>query len=272
MSYSFFRRLLVMVCLGGMAFSGLVNKTEPDRYQKQKDRVRESDLDDDPFEVINRKVFAFNEVVDGILIDPIANMYRMGVPNDVQIIVANVLHNTSEPLIFLNDCLQKKKNKALESFCRFFLNTVFGIFGIFDVAKHLGLEPHKEGFNTTLKHWGVPQGPYIVLPVFGPANPRYITGLVVDYFVDPVNYYARSNDKDSLLYWRTSLQFVTARANITEDIRKFRENSLDFYAAMRSFYKQYMDANRMDGKVHYNSPSLDEFMFDDDEMEPNDKE
>jgi phospholipid-binding lipoprotein MlaA len=242
-----------------------------DRYklQREKNEAYDARLDDDPFEVINRKVFAFNEIVDGVLIDPIANMYRLGVPDDMQMIIANVLHNTSEPLILINDCLQKKKNKALESFCRFFINTVFGVFGMFDVAKHLGLEPHKEGFNTTLKYWGVPQGPYIVLPIFGPANPRYITGLVVDYFGDPVNFYARRHDKDSWLYWRTSLQFVTARASITEDIRNFRENSLDFYAAMRSFYKQYMDASRMDGKVHYESPSLDEFMFDDD-MEPHD--
>ena len=273
MSCNFLRSWFFVLSVLWAGISLAAHDQDTDQYQAQKEKTQgyDTDLDHDPFEVINRKVFAFNQVVDGVLLDPIANMYRLGVPMDVQIVVANVLHNTSEPLIFINDCLQKKKDKALESFCRFFLNTVFGVFGMFDVAKHLGLEPHKEGFNTTLKHWGVPQGPYIVLPVFGPANPRYITGLVVDYFVDPVNYYASHNDKDSLLYWRTGLQFVTARANITEDIRNFRENSLDFYAAMRSFYKQYMDANRMDGKVHYTSPSLDEFMFDDDDMEPHDK-
>lgn len=263
---------ILSLLITSMGFSdSLQGSGDPYTDQKEKNHTYDADLDDDPFEVINRKVFAFNEVVDGVLIDPLANMYRMGVPDDMQIMVTNVLHNTGEPLIFLNDCLQAKKNKALESFCRFFINTVFGVFGIFDVAKHLGLEPHQEDFNTTLKYWGVPQGPYIVLPVFGPANPRYISGLVVDYFTDPANIYARSHDRDSMLYWRTSLQFVTARANITEDIRNFRENSLDFYAAMRSFYKQYMDASRIDGKVQYKSPSLDEFMFDD-EMEPHDKE
>jgi phospholipid-binding lipoprotein MlaA len=249
-----------------------------DSYDKKKDQSREiygSNLDDDPFEPINRKIFSFNEVVDGILIDPIANMYRLGVPDDIQSSIANVLHNASEPIIFINDCFQKKKNKALESFSRFFINTVFGVFGIFDVAKHLGLEPHKENFNTTLRYWGVPQGPYLVLPLVGPANPRYVLGRAVDYFIDPVNYYGRENDKGSWIYWRTGLHLVTARANITEDIKNFRENSIDFYAAMRSFYKQYMDASRMDGKVHYASPSLDEFMFDDDdedeEMEPHEK-
>ncbi|MFN7662491.1 MAG: VacJ family lipoprotein [Alphaproteobacteria bacterium] len=256
-----------LLVMGGAHLSVATPAASPvDSYKVQKEKTDryEGDLDDDPFEVINRKIFAFNEVVDGVLIDPVANMYRLAVPLDVQMMISNVLHNTSEPLIFINDCLQKKKNKALESFSRFFINTVFGIFGLFDVARHLGLEAHKEGFNTTLKHWGVPQGPYLVLPIFGPANPRYIGGLLGDYIMDPINYHARQQDKESWLYWRTSLQFLTARANITEDIKSFRENSLDFYAAMRSFYKQYMDANRMDGKVHYSRPSVDEFMFDDD--------
>lgn len=273
MSVNFLRFccFIFCLCIGNMSKADTSRKPV-DSYKEQKERYNsyENELDEDPFEPVNRKIFAFNEVVDGVLIDPIANMYRMGVPIDVQIMVTNVLHNTGEPLIFLNDCLQAKKNKALESFCRFFINTVFGVFGLFDVAKHLGLEPHQEDFNTTLKYWGVPQGPYIILPVLGPANPRYITGFVVDLFTDPVNMYAHHQDKESWLYWRTGLQFVTARANITEDIKNFRENSLDFYAAMRSFYKQYMDASCIDGKFEYKSPSLDEFMFDDD-MEPYDK-
>ena len=228
-------------------------------------RAEYEDLDEDPLEPLNRQIFAFNEYINALLLDPVANMYRMGVPEDVQILVANLLHNASEPVIFLNDCLQKRRGKALESFSRFFINTVFGVFGIFDVAKKLGLDPHKETFNTTLKYYGVPQGPYLVLPVFGSANPRFIVGTVVDFLVDPVSYYAIKHDKESWTYWRTGMHYVTVRANLTEDVRNFRENSIDFYAALRSFYKQYMDANRMDGKVQYESPSLDEFMFDDDE-------
>ncbi|HCI49173.1 MAG: hypothetical protein A2621_02375 [Alphaproteobacteria bacterium RIFCSPHIGHO2_01_FULL_41_14] len=275
MSSGLLRCFCFIVYLGMMGAVGFSTSSDDstDRYkgQQKKSDLYEDQLDDDPFEVINRKIFAFNEVVDGVFIDPVANMYRLGVPDDVQIIIGNVLQNTAEPLIFVNDCLQAKKNRALESFCRFFINTVFGLLGTIDVAKHLGLEPHEENFNTTLKYWGVPQGPYIVLPVLGSANPRYIIGWVVDYFTDPFNIAAKQADKDSLLYWRTSLQIVTTRANITEDIKNFRENSLDFYAAMRSFYKQYMDASHIGGgKVEYTSPSLDEFMFDDD-MEPHDK-
>ena len=104
-----------------------------------------------------------------------------------------------------------------------------------------------------------------MLPILGSSNPRYITGTVVDYFIDPVRYYAQKQDTRSWTYWRTGMQFLTVRANITEDIRNFRENSVDFYAALRSFFKQYMDASRMDGKVQYASPSLDEFMFDDED-------
>ncbi|UNM05915.1 MAG: VacJ family lipoprotein [Holosporaceae bacterium] len=143
---------------------------------------------------------------------------------------------------------RKKEKKALASFSRFCINTVFGVFGIFDVAKKLGLDPHRESFNTTLKYYGVPQGPYLVLPVLGPTNPRYIAGTVFDYFIDPVRYYAQKHDTRSWTYWRTGMHFLTVRANITEDIRNFRENSIDFYAALRSFFKQYMDASRMDGR------------------------
>lgn len=236
-----------------------------DAYQNR--RKRHATLDDDPFEAINRRVFTFNQYVDALLLDPVANMYRMAVPEDVQISVANILHNASEPVIFINDCLQKKRKKALESFSRFMINSVFGILGIFDVAKRLGLDPHKESFNTTLKHYGVPQGPYIVLPVLGPANPRFVLGTIVDFYIDPVRYYAQKHDRRSWTYWRTGMQFITVRANLTEDMRNFRENSIDFYAAVRSFFKQYMDSSRMDGKVQYESPSLDEFMFDDEEDE-----
>lgn len=236
-----------------------------DAYNQKK--AEHHDLDSDPFEPLNRRVFAFNQYIDALIIDPFANMYRMGVPEDVQISVANVLHNASEPVIFVNDCLQRKRKKALASFSRFCINTVFGVFGIFDVAKKLGLDPHRESFNTTLKYYGVPQGPYLVLPVLGPTNPRYIAGTVFDYFIDPVRYYAQKHDTRSWTYWRTGMHFLTVRANITEDIRNFRENSIDFYAALRSFFKQYMDASRMDGKVQYASPSLDEFMFDEEEDE-----
>lgn len=236
-----------------------------DTYQHTKKHL--TTLDDDPFEPINRRVFTFNQYVDALLLDPIANMYRMGVPEDVQISVANILHNASEPVIFINDCLQKKRKKALESFSRFMINSVFGIFGVFDVAKRLGLDPHRESFNTTLKYYGVPQGPYIVLPILGPSNPRFVLGTIIDFYIDPVRYYAQKHDKHSWTYWRTGMQFITVRANLTEDMRNFQENSIDFYAAVRSFFKQYMDASRMDGKVQYQSPSLDEFMFNDEEDE-----
>ncbi len=220
-------------------------------------------LDEDPLEKINRPIFEFNRVVDGILFDPVAVMYKGALPIVVQERISNFLNNMAEPLTFTNDCLQAKGNRALESFCRFFLNTVFGLFGLFDVADKMGLPLHKEDFNTTLKYWGVPQGPYIVLPILGPASPRFIVGLTADYFVDPFNYYFTQNDEAGLAYSRTGVLFIKARAAIVDDIRNFRETSLDFYAAMRSFYKQYMNVDRQGDVITYSSPSLEEFMLGD---------
>lgn len=236
-----------------------------DRYAVSRDEHRQSiseeEIDADPFESINRPIFYFNEVVDGILIDPVTEMYRRGLPDEVQYAISRFLQNLSEPTIFVNDFLQAKGSQALKSFCRFMINTVFGVFGLFDVARHMGLGPHRENFNTTLKYWGVPQGPYIVVPILGPANPRFIAGMFVDYYMDPYNYYM----SDFWIYTRTGARFVVARADILPDLRNFRENSLDYYAALRSFYKQYMDADHVDGdKFVSHTPGIEDFMFDDD--------
>ncbi len=245
-------------------------ESKPEESRPHRNEASDS-LDDDPLEPLNRKIFYFNEIVDGVLIDPLVTMYQKGVPDQIQYAISRFLQNLSEPVTFLNDCLQNKGDQALSSFSRFMLNSVFGVFGVFDVAKSMGLEPHRENFNTTLKHWGVPQGPYIVLPILGPSNPRFILGLAVDYYTDPYNYYMRRNDRNNLIYLRTGVRYLVARSDILQDIQNFRDTSIDFYAAMRSFYKQYMDADHVDGKVVYTSPSLEEFMFDDETDEEKDE-
>lgn len=214
---------------------------------------------EDPLEGLNRAIFSFNTVVDGVLLNPIANTYRGAVPLEVQIRISNVLGNLFEPMTCLNDCLQTKGGKALESFSRFLINSVFGLFGLFDVAEKLGLPKHKETFNATLQKWGVPQGPYIVLPVFGPSCPRFMLGLGVDYFADPFNYYFIHNGKERWLDTRVATQFVVTKADLSADIDTFKKSSIDFYASMRSFFKQYMNAQHNGETVVYESPSLDEF-------------
>lgn len=256
-------RLFLCISIFLPFFEVIAEKESGSTGDMDKEEIYQSDLDDDPLEFINRPVFEFNRIVDGILIDPLANMYKNVFPLKAQKRVSSFLRNLSEPVTFTNDCLQIKGQAALESFCRFFLNTTFGIFGLFDVAEALGLPKHKETFNTTLQYWGVPQGPYIVLPVLGPTCPRVLIGLTTDYFTDPFYYYIDKNNETGLLYTRIGLEFLVRRADITDDIRNFRETSLDFYAAMRSFYKQYMNANREGEKITYSSPSLEEFMFDD---------
>lgn len=259
----FVLRFLVCCCVL-LPLASYAEEPSADQSTSKPQSIYDYDsLDDDPLEKINRPIFEFNRVVDGVLIDPVANMYKNALPMVVQQRISNFLNNLGEPLTLGNDCLQLKGGQAVESFCRFCLNTIFGLFGLFDVAEKLGLPRHKGDFNTTLKYWGVPQGPYMVLPILGPASPRFIVGLTADYFLDPFNYYFTQNDEVDIAYIRTGVLFIRARADMVNDIRNFRETSLDFYAAMRSFYKQYMNANREGDTITYSSPSLEEFMLND---------
>jgi phospholipid-binding lipoprotein MlaA len=194
--------------------------------------------DNDPLEGLNRGIFEFNRVVDGVLIKPAAQIYRGVLPQQAQDSVRSFLRNLRSPVILANDVLQGDMDRAGSTIGRFLVNTTLGIGGLFDVASELGMPFHDEDFGQTLAVWGVGEGPYLVLPILGPSNPRDAVGLASEFYLDPVNIYLRNQDLDYLTYVRTGLRGVDARARSIEVLDELERTSLDYYAAIRSLYRQ----------------------------------
>ena len=134
----------------------------------------------DPLEPFNRAMFEFNEVVDDKVLEPVAKTYKYITPDPVETGVSNFFSNIGEVSTIANDVFQFKFQQAGYDFLRFSINTTAGILGIFDVATPIGLTKNKEDFGQTLGYWGVPQGPYLVLPFFGSSSFRDAPGLYAD--------------------------------------------------------------------------------------------
>ncbi len=142
----------------------------------------------DPWEGFNRKMFAFNEVVDRNVLKPAAEVYDDYVPGPVDHMISNFFSNLNDITVMLNNGAQGKWMDAGSDAVRISMNTTFGMFGLFDFATPFGFPKHEEDFGQTLGVWGMDSGPYLVLPIFGPRNVRDTGGLVVDTFTDPVTY------------------------------------------------------------------------------------
>jgi phospholipid-binding lipoprotein MlaA len=135
---------------------------------------------------------------------------------------------------------QGKPERAGTTLARFVINSTVGVLGIFDVAKSMGLSPTKEDFGQTIGVWAKSDegGPYLVLPLLGPSNPRDAIGLVVDYFVDPFNIAINHYNVQYLGYIRAGLTAVDSRSRTIQVLDDLERNSLDYYAAIRSAYRQ----------------------------------
>ena len=188
----------------------------------------------DPFEGLNRFIFGFNEAADMLVIRPVAQSYRFIVPAPLQNNVRNVLRNASSPVILINNILQGDFEAAENTATRFFVNTVVGLGGLIDIAGQQGHLYRNEDFGQTLATWGVGEGPYLVLPLLGPSNLRDSTGLVADTIMDPLTHLA----SDDLLLGRTIVDGIDTRARNIETLDTLKNDSLDFYARVRSVYDQ----------------------------------
>lgn len=194
--------------------------------------------ENDPLEGLNRGIFEFNRVVDGLLIKPAAQIYRGVLPQQAQDSVRSFLRNLRTPIILVNDLLQGDRERAGTTMGRFLVNTTLGIAGLFDVAAELGMPFHDEDLGQTLATWGVGEGPYLMLPILGPSNPRDVVGLASEWFLDPVNLYARNQDADWVPWARAGLRGIDARARSIDALDELERTSLDYYAAIRSLYRQ----------------------------------
>lgn len=199
----------------------------------------------DPLEGVNRAVYGFNDVIDIWFLRPAATLYRSLLPPPVQEGIHNMLSNLSTPIILMNDILQGEPERAQTTLSRFFINSTVGVLGVGDPATEMGYKSHSEDFGQTLAVWGVGEGPYIVLPIFGPSNPRDAIGRVVDYYADPINIWAENTDNEGFPIGRAVVSAIDTRAHYFDALEDLKKNSLDPYAAMRSWYNQRRKAEIM---------------------------
>lgn len=193
----------------------------------------------DPLESLNRVIFQFNEAFQEALLKPVSVAYNTAVPQPVRSGVGNFLGNVSSPITLVNNILQGSMDNVMRTIARFMVNTVAGIGGISDVASSLGMEKHTEDFGQTLGFWGVPEGPYLVLPLFGPSNPRDAIGrFLVDGYFDAAGMWISNTDNSNLKWSRKGLDAVDTYAGVKDDLEEIKKTSVDYYAAIRSMYRQ----------------------------------
>jgi phospholipid-binding lipoprotein MlaA len=201
---------------------------------------------EDPMEDLNRQVFAFNTAVDNIALKPVARGYRAIVPQPIRTGVRNFLNNLRSPIVFANQILQGDPDGAGNALTRAAINTTVGIGGLVDVAAHAGYKDEPEDFGQTLAVWGVPHGPYMVIPLLGPSSLRDGTGMLVDSFADPVRLYLFNTDREGWHYARIGMTVLDKREELLDALEDLEKNSFDYYAAMRSAYVQRRDAQVRD--------------------------
>ena len=193
----------------------------------------------DPLESVNRRIFAFNEVVRQYLLDPVVTGYNSVLPEVAREAIANALNNISEPVVLANDLLQGKFKRGFVTASRLVINTTAGVGGLFDVAKNLGFEEHEEDFGQTLATWGIGDGLYLVLPLLGPSNPRDAFGqILVDPFFDPLGYYLDDQDLEEVGYGLIALKGVVSYADVKDHMDGLKNTSVDFYGTIRSLHLQ----------------------------------
>lgn len=190
---------------------------------------------DDPWMGFNRAVFRFNDTIDVFFFEPVAKGWAFLVPDPVEESLSNVFSNLGEPRVVMNDLLQGKGKQAGRDTARFLVNTTFGVLGFADVATGWGLEEHKEDFGQTLGVWGVPPGPYLVLPLLGPSSPREALGEAVDT-VSSIYWYFVPIEPNLVV---RGVGQVNSRAEMIDTVRRVKEASLDYYAAVRDAYRRY---------------------------------
>lgn len=215
--------VVMLLALGGCA-------TGPDRR--------------DPLENFNRGVATFNDELDAAVLKPVATVYRDNLPVPARIAISNVFSNAADAWSMVNSVLQLKFQHAAESLMRVSINTVFGLYGVLDIASEAGLERHREDFGQTLGRWGVPPGPYLVLPALGPSTLRDAAALSVDRRGDLLREIGSADSRNALL----ALRVVETRASLLRAGRLLDEVSLDRYTFTRDAHLQRRRADIFEGE------------------------
>jgi phospholipid-binding lipoprotein MlaA len=211
----------------------------------------------DPWENWNRKVYAFNDVLDANIVKPVAEGYKAVVPALVRTGVSNVFGNIGDVWSAANQLLQGKLQNGVEMGMRVIVNTTFGIGGLLDPATEMGLTRRSEDFGQTLGHWGVGPGPYMVLPLLGPSTLRDTAAWPVDRMISP----STLPPTEAGRYTTTALELINTRTNLLSTTALMDQVALDRYSFLRDAYL----ARRLD-QVYDGAPPLEN--FDDESAEP----
>ena len=193
----------------------------------------------DPLEPVNRTILDANQIFDRILLKPLAQGYVAIVPEDGRDALRRVLDNMKEPTVFFNNALQGEVERAGITAGRLVVNTTVGLGGILDIAKQWGLPRQPADFGQTLYVWGVPSGPYLVLPLFGPSNPRDAVGMGLDAYADPLSLFSQMDAYSEITIARFVGDGIDQRARVLDVLDDLEKNSLDFYAQLKSLSQQH---------------------------------
>jgi phospholipid-binding lipoprotein MlaA len=248
------RTLLASTSLAAILWSGdppaLAQAEPPDPAP-----ISESRSYRDPIEGVNRKIFWFNDKVDVWVLEPVATGWEWVSPRRVRTSVSNFFANLRFPIIAVNDLMQGKFVDSASDVGRFAVNTTVGVLGFFDPATRFGLEEHNEDFGQTLGVWGLPPGPYLVLPFLGPSNPRDAVGFGVDYALSVTPFFVDTY----ILIGVRAIDIVNERSLILDEVRDAKEAAIDYYSFVRDAYAQRREALIKDGETM--SPEVEEDLY-----------
>jgi phospholipid-binding lipoprotein MlaA len=200
--------------------------------------TQEFNENNDPFEPANRVSFAINDGLDTYVLAPVARAYRYAIPGVIRRPIHNVLQNITTPVLFINDVAQTKPRRAGDTFMRFIINTTVGVGGVFDVASGWGYPFHDNDFGLTMALWGIPEGPFLFLPLLGPSNPRDAAGYGVDIVFDPLTWAPTGYGIVTANYARQGVAIIDTRSNLLDEVDAIKKTALDPYATFRSLFRQ----------------------------------
>ncbi|HTI95597.1 MAG TPA: VacJ family lipoprotein [Rudaea sp.] len=194
---------------------------------------------DDPLESFNRKIYAFNDFADRVAIRPVAVAYRKVTNPTSRTMISNFFANIESPITIANDLLQANLPQAAKATGRLAINTTVGVLGFFDPASEMGIDASPSDFGVTLAKWGVPDGAYIVLPLFGSTTLRDVWRLPVDgYFFDPLSIYARNHNKELHAEYLPTVAYLVTLRSTGIDAEGLLEGVFDPYVFYRDAYRQ----------------------------------
>ena len=229
------RKTILWVVFLMMSGSILVSGCTSVPYEE--DESAATSTEKDPFEPVNRGVFAFNQAADKAILKPVAKGYRWAVPDFIRNSISNVFETLKQPAYLLNAVLQANFKDALHILERTGVNLTFGCLGLFDVATELDIPAPDNDFGQTLAKWGWhDEGPFIMLPLLGPSTPRDVIGLGADALANPVSWRLRHDP--AIVYGMTAADGLTSRERALDLLDNLEKSSTDYYAAMRTMYRQ----------------------------------